>query len=133
MRTATHLSFPVAACTLLATLLVPLPSFAQKADVKAEVLKDWTDMKGTMVKISSAMPDDKFGFKSTPAQRSYGEQIMHIAGANANFLKSLGGKAAAPALAMKATSKADIIKVHEQPFDSANVVIDEQRPDPILV
>ena len=47
MRTAIHTSLLVAACTLLA----PMSSFAQKADVKAEVLKDWTEMKATMVEV----------------------------------------------------------------------------------
>jgi hypothetical protein len=113
-------------------LLLAVPSFAQKADIKAETLKDWTDMKGTMVKISNEMPEDKFGFKATPAQRSYGEQILHVAGANANFLKSLGAKATAPNINMKATSKAEIIKALEDSFDYGIAVINEQTSDSML-
>jgi uncharacterized damage-inducible protein DinB len=113
-------------------LLVPGPALAQKADVKAEVLKDWTDMKDTMVKIANEMPEDKFGYKSTPPQRSYGEQILHVAGANANFLKALGGKATAPTINTKATSKAEIVKALEESFDYGIAAINEQTSDTIL-
>ena len=94
--------YRVIRCSLVATTLVVLAAssaFAQ-AGVKDEVLKDWTGIKDTMVKIAAAMPKDKSGFKATPTQRSYGEQALHIAGANV----SLGGKAAAPTLNLKATS-----------------------------
>ena len=128
MRTALYLSLLVTACALLAVS----PSFAQKADVKAEVLKDWTDMKNTMVKISTEMPEDKFGYKSTPQQRSYGEQILHIAGANANFLKALGGKATAPTINAKATAKAEIVKALEDSFDFGTALINEQTSDSML-
>jgi uncharacterized damage-inducible protein DinB len=117
---------------IVAGLLLAAPAFAQKADIKAEVLKDWTDLKGTMVRISNEMPDDKFDFKATPAQRSYGEQILHVAGANANFLKSLGAKATAPNVNMKATSKAEIIKALEDSFDYGIAAINEQTSDSML-
>jgi len=50
-----------------------------------------------MMKIADAMPEDKFGYKSTPAQRSYGEQVLHVATVNMALLGTIGGKAAAPA------------------------------------
>ncbi len=54
------------------------------------------------------MPEDKFGFKSTPAQRSFGEHVLHIAQVDLMLLGTLGAKAAPPTLNMKATTKADI-------------------------
>jgi hypothetical protein len=128
MRTVIHLSVLAAALTLL----VPGSSFAQKADVKAEVLKDWNDMKGMIVKIANEMPEDKYSFKATPPQRNYGEHVLHIAGANINFMKSYGGKATAPEVNLKATSKAEIIKVVEASFDYGTALINEQTPDSML-
>jgi hypothetical protein len=32
-----------------------------------------------MMKIAEAMPEEKFDYKPTAAQRTYGEQIMHVA------------------------------------------------------
>ena len=42
------------------------------------------------------MPEDRFGYKPTPQQRSYGEQILHIAEANVNQMKRLASKETAP-------------------------------------
>jgi hypothetical protein len=115
-------------CSLVAAALVVLAAssaFAQ-AGVKDEVQNDWTRIKDTMMKISAAMPEDKLGFKATPAQRSYSEQILHVAGANVNFLKALGGSTAVPTLNLKATSKADILKALEASFDYGTALIGEQ-------
>lgn len=128
MRTTVHLSLLVAASTLLA----PLPSFAQKADIKDELLKELAEMKDSMVKISNEMPAEKFGFKPTPPQRSYGEQILHVASANVTWTKTLGGKPSAPAIDMKSTSKTEIIKALEASFDYASAVLSEQPPDALL-
>ena len=106
--------------------------YAQSSAVKDEVLKDWTGMKDTMVKISNEMPEDKFGYRSTPSQRNYGEQILHIAGANVNFLKGLGGKATPPAVNMKATAKAEIVKALADSFDYGTALINEQTEDAMV-
>ncbi len=106
--------------------LTALPAAAQSTTIQSDALKDWTNMKETMTKIADAMPEDKFGFKPTPAQRSFGEQILHVAGANVGILRSLGGKAPAPAINQKATSKAEIMKALTDSFDYGIAVIKEQ-------
>ena len=65
---------------------------AQSATIGGDLLKDWKAQKETMLKIADAMPEDKYGYKSTPAQRSYAEQILHVAGANVMLLKFVGAK-----------------------------------------
>jgi uncharacterized damage-inducible protein DinB len=107
-------------------------SFAQTAPIKSEVQKDWVGMKDTMMKISAEMPEDKFGYKSTPAQRSYGEQILHVATANVGFLRGLNGKAAAPNINAKATAKAEILKALSDSFDYGTALIEEQTPESML-
>ena len=127
MRQMMRASF-VFACAALAAS----PALAQKADVKAEVMNDWAAMKAAMVKITAEMPEDKFGYKSTPAQRNYGEQALHVAFANLNFLKTLGGKTPAPVVDLKATSKAAIITGLEASFDYGTAVLNEQTADSML-
>ena len=107
-------------------------SFAQTAPIKSEVQKDWVGMKDTMMKISAEMPEDKFGYKSTPAQRSYGEQILHVATANVGFLRGLNGKAAMPNINAKATAKAEILKALSDSFDYGTALIEEQTPESML-
>ncbi len=99
---------------------------AQSASLQADFLKDWTSLKGTMAKIADAMPESKYGFKSTPAQRSYGEHVMHIAAINLMVLKTLGAKAPAPSIDDKATSKADVMKAMADSFDYGIAILKEQ-------
>ena len=105
---------------------------AQTAGIQSDALKDWTGLKDTMMKIAAAMPDDKFGFKSTPAQRSYGEQVLHVAQVNIFVLKTLGAKAAAPEVNMRATSKADVIKAMADTFDYGTAAIKELNDQAML-
>ena len=115
-----------------AVLIVPVFASAQKADLKAEALEDLAQMKASMVKISNEMPEAKFGYKSTASQRTYGEQILHVANANVTWTKTLGGTATAPPIDMKATSKAEIIKALEASFDYPIAVISSQPPELLL-
>jgi uncharacterized damage-inducible protein DinB len=105
-------------------LAVAAPSRAQ-ATLSGDMLKDWQQQKDTMVKIADAMPEDKFGYKSTPAQRNYGEQVMHVVQINQALLGTLGAKTAAPAINMKATSKADILRALTQSYDYGEAVFKE--------
>lgn len=107
-------------------------SFAQAPSIKGEVQKDWAGMKDTMMKIAAEMPEDKFGYKSTPAQRNYGEQILHVATANVGFLSGLKGKAATPTINAKATAKAEILKALADSFDYGTALLGEQTPESML-
>ncbi len=108
------------------------PAAQATTTLHADLLKDWTGMKDRMVKIADAMPEEKFGFKPTPAQRSYGEQILHVAGANVTFMKMLGGKATPPTIDQKATSKAAILKAIADSYDYGTAVLNEQTDQSLL-
>jgi len=111
----------------LAVVAAPAYTSAQApASLKAEMLKDWSDLKGTMVKIANEMPADKYGYKATPAQRSFGEHVLHIAQINVMLLQTFGAKAAAPQIDMKATSKAATMKAMADSFDYGTAIIKEQ-------
>jgi uncharacterized damage-inducible protein DinB len=75
--------------------------------------------------VAEAMPEDKFGFKPTPAQQSFGERIMHVAGIDVKLLGTLGGKTPAPMLNMQATSKADVVAALRQSMDYGAAVLKE--------
>ncbi len=83
---------------------------AGQGAILSDLVKDWQEQKDGLMKLADAMPEDKFGYKSTPPQRSYGEHIMHAALVNVDLLKLLGGKAAAPTFtADSVKTKADIV------------------------
>ena len=114
---------------VLAAVMLARPAAAQTSTLNQELLKDWLGMKDTLVKLSDAMPEDKYGYKTTPAQRDFGQQILHIAGANLFNLSFLRGKAAVPAIDRNAKSKAEIIKAMTDSFDYGEALLKEQTPE----
>ena len=98
---------------------------AQGVTLASDMLKDWQQQKMTMVAIADAMPDDKFGSKSTPAQRSYGEQVLHVVQVNQMLLATLGGKTPAPTIDVKATTKAGIMQALRQSYDYGEALFKE--------
>lgn len=97
------------------------------ATVLGDLVKDWERQRETLMRIADAMPEDKFGYKSTPAQRSYGEHIMHVATVNVDILKLVGGQAAAPSFtAESARTKAQILQALNESYDYAAALLKEQ-------
>jgi uncharacterized damage-inducible protein DinB len=90
-----------------------------------DVQADWAIHKELLVNAADAMPDDKFGYKPTPAQRSYGEQIMHVVQVNQFLAGVLGGKTPVPAVNMKAATKAEVMTALRQSMDYLEVVLKE--------
>ena len=101
------------------------PAVAQSASLRAELLKDWQDMKATMRVLAEAMPEDRYTYTSTPAQRDFGQQVLHVANANVLNLRFLGGRAPAPTINRQATRKADIIQQMDASFDYGAALINE--------
>ena len=89
-----------------------------------DVQADWAIQKEWLVNAADAMPDDKFGYKPTPAQRSYGEQIMHVVQIN-QFVAGVLGKTPAPAINLKAATKAEVTAALRQSMDYWEVVLKE--------
>lgn len=110
-------------CAML-SMTVPKAA-AQAVSIHADVMKDWTGMKATMDKIANAMPEDKFTYKPTPAQRDFGQQILHIAQVNARFL---GGTPAAATV----TGKAAVIKAMNDTFDAGTAQLQALNDQTIL-
>jgi len=123
--------FPVIGVMLVVATLRPAAQSAGSATILGDLLKEWTNMKETIANIGDAMPEDKFGFKPTPAQRTFGEQLLHIAFGNVLSLKSLRAKATPPAIDLKATSKAAILKAVADSYDYGTAVIKEQTEQSI--
>lgn len=120
----TKLRIACAAATLL-SLIAPAYA-APQASIRDGALQDWTRLADTMTKISEAMPEDKFGYRATPPERTWGEQVLHVAEANVNQIGRLGPKAVAPVINMKATSRAEILKALADSFAYGTAALNEQ-------
>ena len=92
----------------------PAPTITTLA---GDVQNDLDRTRELILNLVDAMPDDKFGFKPTPAQQSFGERAMHIAQADQFILATLGGKTPAPKINAQASTKADILAALRQLYD----------------
>ena len=82
------------------------PSFMGPcANLVCEIENDWSRNNVMIYGLARAMPEDKFNYKPTPAQQSFGERVLHVAQINLMLLQALGAKAAAPTVDANATSK----------------------------
>ena len=104
----------------------------QTVSLQEGALRDWTSQRDMLMKIAAAMPPEKFGFRPTPAQRTWGEQILHIAEANVNQMGRLGAKAPAPKIDMKLTAPSDVLKALADSFDYGTAVLKEQTDTTIV-
>ena len=107
-----------------AAIAVSSTSFAQArggatpcTTLSCDVQADFERTRNTITTIANAMPDDKFGFKPTPAQRTFAEQVMHIATTDVALLGTLGAKTPAPMLNAKATTKAEVMAELQKSYD----------------
>jgi len=93
---------PFAAAAILAATLA-LPALAQDAMKKDEavkppdspskvVLDSWNDIGRKLIAMAEDFPEDKYDMKPTPAQRSFAEQLLHMAGANYYFTNPATGQ-----------------------------------------
>jgi hypothetical protein len=84
-----------------------LPAFMGPCtNLACEIENDWSRNNAMISGLAGAMPEDKFSFKPTPAQQSFGERVLHVAQVNLLLLQALGGKTPAPVIDANATSKA---------------------------
>jgi uncharacterized damage-inducible protein DinB len=95
------------------------------ATVACDVQGDWERTKTLILGIVNAMPDDKFGFKPTPAQGTFAERAIHIAQIDLALLGTIGAKTPAPMINAKATSKADVVAALQASYDYGTAVIKE--------
>jgi uncharacterized damage-inducible protein DinB len=93
--------------------------------VSCDVLGDWGRTYALLIGEAEAMPEDKYGFKPTPAQQSFGERLMHVAGIDVKLLSTLGGKTPAPMINLQAKSKAEILAALRQANDYGAAVLKE--------
>lgn len=104
----------------------------QSALLNQELLKDWLQMKDLILKLAAEMPEEKYSFKTTAAQRDFGQQALHIATGNLYNLSFLKPKASPPTINRQAKSKTEIMKALADSFDYGTAVIKEQTDQSIM-
>src|SRR5258707_3852608 len=83
------------------------------------VLEQWNDIGRKLPAMAEDFPEDKYDFKPTPAQRSFAEQLLHMAGANYFFINIANGEkppAQEDPSRAKYKTKADVVAFVKKSF-----------------
>ena len=97
------LKAPFVAAAILAAATLAIPAHAQDAAKKdaavkpapsasQAVLEAWNYTGKKLITMAEDFPEEKYDFKPTPAQRSFAEQLLHVAGSNYFFTNLATGQ-----------------------------------------
>src|SRR5580698_738281 len=81
----------ILAIGILGTLAATQDTMKKKAPPKPAVgpsqvlLENWNDIGRKLIAMAEDFPEHKYDFKPVPAQRSFAEQLLHVAGSNNLF------------------------------------------------
>jgi uncharacterized damage-inducible protein DinB len=103
--------------TVACIALAGLPAFAQ-VDIKATVLKHLKTSRDFTLKVADQMPDADYGFKLTPPQMSFAEQMTHLAQEQSGFLAAFSNDKPNPGNPASMNKK-DVLAYVKQAFDAS--------------
>ncbi|MBZ5631750.1 MAG: DinB family protein [Acidobacteriia bacterium] len=109
--------FLIHGTTIACMALAGLPAFAQ-TDIKAVVVKHLKTSRDFTLKVAEQMPEADFGFKLTPPQMSFAEQITHLAQEQAEFLAPFSNDKPNPGKPASMNKK-DVLAYVRQRFDDS--------------
>jgi len=124
----------VCALALMAAVVGTTPAIAQEKAARAKpplstsqaLLGQWNDVGRKLIAMAEDFPEDKYDFKPTPAQQSFGQRVLHAGGVNYFFTDvALGRKAPSMASANpdQFKTKADIVAFVKKSFaDGADAI-----------
>jgi len=97
----------------------------------AEVLTAWNDIGGRLVEMAEDFPEDKYDFKTTPAQRTFAENLLHVASDFRREISAIKGTQAGPPPDKDFSradykTKADVVKLLKQAVADGAALIQEQ-------
>jgi len=93
-------------------------------------IKHWQDTKEYTLAVLEAMPPEGFDLKPNPAQRTFGEQLIHLARANAGYFSAFG--LLPPPEAPSATDKDTARKYVTASFDYVSAVLHKMTEKDLL-
>ena len=114
---------------VLFTLLFSFVGFSQNESIDA-FLEKWENSKNYLLDIAKAMPEDKYDFKPTEREMSFGEQLVHIKG-NMDWLGTtyFTSEKFEKKKDENVYSKDEIITMLEQSFNDVTEIIKNTKPE----
>jgi uncharacterized damage-inducible protein DinB len=116
---------PSCITALFIAAAVAAPAHAQ--DMKTIVVKHLTTSRDFTLKVAEQMPEADYGFKLTPPQMSFAEQMVHLSEEQAGLLSPLIG--AAPKASKPASmKKSDVLAFIRRSFDESIATVSTLTP-----
>jgi uncharacterized damage-inducible protein DinB len=105
------------AAVIASITLCALPAFGQ-VDIKTIVVKHLKTSRDFTLKVADQMPEADYGFKLTPPQMSFAEQMVHLAQEQSGFLAAMTNEK--PSETKPASmKKKDVLAYVKQQFDAS--------------
>ena len=97
----------------------------------AEVLTAWNDIGGRLIEMAEDFPEDKYDFKTTPAQRTFADNLLHVASDFRREISAIKGTPGGPPPDKDFSradykTKADVAKLLKQAVADGAALIQEQ-------
>jgi uncharacterized damage-inducible protein DinB len=106
-----------------------LPLRAQ-CDIKADIVKHLRTSRDFTIKVAEAMPPGDYGFKLTPPQMSFAEQMVHLSRGLTYFLSTFSGEKPNPPKP-PSMNKDDVIAFIKASFDKGIDTVSSLTPEQI--
>lgn len=119
---------PSLMAAIFISAVVAAPAHAQ--DLRAIVVKHLTTSRDFTLKVAEQMPEADYGFKLTPPQMSFAEQMVHLSEEQAGLLAPFTGAAPKPSKPAS-MSKKDVLAYIRQSFDQSIATVSKLTPDQI--
>lgn len=117
------------AVTLLASVVhaqgTPEKSPTPPDNPSKVLLDSWNGIGKKLIAMAEDFPEDKYDFKPNPAQRSFAEQLLHVAGGNYYFINPVNGQKAPKGDPKRAEykTKASVVAYIQKSFDEGAALI----------
>jgi uncharacterized damage-inducible protein DinB len=114
---------------LILSCLLMTNLFAQN-EIIPTFLEKWQNSKTYLIEIAQSMPEDKYNFKPTEREMTFGAQLLHIKG-NMDWLSAsyFTTEKFDKKVDENNYSKAEIIAMLEKSFDDVYAIIKNTDPD----
>jgi uncharacterized damage-inducible protein DinB len=104
-----------------------------KLGPSAALLASWNEIGRKLVAMAEDFPEDKYDFKPTPAQKTFAEQLLHLAGDNVYFADVAQGKRpTGDESRPHFKTKADVVAYVKKSFADGAAVIKEKGDNSLL-
>jgi hypothetical protein len=108
----------LAACILSVSATVPLAAQEEQNPIATTLKSEMQRAQKNITAAAEAMPADKYGYKPTPAQMSFGQLMLHVSGSNEFMCATIAGtKPPQRAKLAPTASKDSIVARVKQSFD----------------